>query len=53
MMRFCAEPALAARMGRQSRIMAEERFDVIKVNERIYDILSARDEQGMPNQTEL
>lgn len=53
MMRFCADPALAVRMGRQSRIMAEERFDVIKVNDRIYDILSARDEQDMPNQTEL
>lgn len=31
-MRFLAQPELIARMGRQSRLMAEEKFDADKVN---------------------
>lgn len=38
MRRFCEDPGLIPRMGRQSRHMAEERFNVVQVNERIYAV---------------
>lgn len=36
MERFCADPALIPAMGRESRRITEEKFDVEKVNARIY-----------------
>lgn len=55
MMRFCDDPDLAVRMGRESRVIAEARFDVVKVNERIYAALMGSDEEpaSSPNQTVL
>lgn len=35
MLRFAETPELVATMGRESRVMAEERFDVVKTNERL------------------
>lgn len=35
LMHFCEKPEIIPVMGKQSRLIAEERFDVIKVNERI------------------
>lgn len=37
MQRFIEDPQLIADMGRQSRILAEERFDVRKVNSKIIE----------------
>jgi glycosyltransferase involved in cell wall biosynthesis len=39
MMRFIEEPELIGRMGRESRRIAEERFDVRRVNARILEVL--------------
>jgi len=39
MERFILEPSLAAAMGRESRKIAEEKFDVHKVNAVILDAL--------------
>lgn len=39
MMRFVETPALIERMGRESRRLAEERFDVCKINARLLKIL--------------
>jgi glycosyltransferase involved in cell wall biosynthesis len=39
MMRFIEEPELIARMGHEGRRMAEERFDVHEVNQRLMKIL--------------
>lgn len=36
MERFCEKPEIIPGMGRESRRLAEESFDVVKVNERIY-----------------
>lgn len=41
MARFCQNPCLIPAMGRESRRMAEEKFDVVKVNERIYRSMTA------------
>ena len=41
MARFCEKPGLIPAMGRESRRMAEENFDVVKVNERIYCSMTA------------
>lgn len=40
MLRFIAEPGLAGEMGRNSRALAEEKFDVHKVNGSMLDALS-------------
>lgn len=40
MQRFCENPDLVHEMGRQSRRMAEEKFDVVRVNARIYAALT-------------
>lgn len=42
--RFCENPSLIPEMGRQSRRIAEERFDIVKVNQRIRALLL----DGMP-----
>lgn len=39
--KFCVDPSMIPAMGRESRRMAEERFDQIKVNERIYQVMTA------------
>jgi len=39
MQRFVSNPALVATMGAQSRRLAEERFDVHKVNQKIMAVL--------------
>lgn len=41
MLKFCVDPAMMPAMGRESRRMAEELFDQVKVNERIYQIMIA------------
>ncbi|MDD2755147.1 MAG: glycosyltransferase family 4 protein [Methanothrix sp.] len=41
MERFILQPELIERMGRASRIMAEERFDVREVVERVYGVLKS------------
>lgn len=38
---FCETPSLIPAMGRESRRIAEEKFDVVKVNERIYRSMTA------------
>lgn len=38
---FCENPGLIPTMGQESRRMAEENFDVVKVNERIYRSMTA------------
>lgn len=40
MERFIREPDLIPRMGRESRKLAEERFDVRKINQRLIQYLS-------------
>jgi len=42
MLRFIESPALIVAMGRESRRLAEERFDVKKVNARIFNILGVK-----------
>ncbi len=49
MERFCADPALIPTMGRESRRITEEKFDVEKVNARIYAALLGE----FPSQTAL
>jgi glycosyltransferase involved in cell wall biosynthesis len=39
MLRFCAEPALIARMGQRGREIAEEKYDVRKVNLQMLDYM--------------
>lgn len=39
MLRFIHQPELIATMGQASRLLAEERFDVHKVNQRLVDLL--------------
>jgi glycosyltransferase involved in cell wall biosynthesis len=41
MERFLVDPSLAARMGKVSRALAEERFDVRRVNRSVIDYLLA------------
>lgn len=41
MRKFCVDPAMIPTMGAESRRIAEERFDQIKVTERIYQIMTA------------
>ncbi len=48
MTRFCENPDLISAMGKESRRMAEENFDVVKVNERIYRSMTA----SLSNETE-
>ena len=42
MLRFVDEPHLVARMGAESRRLAEERFDVVEINRRILSALGVR-----------
>ena len=42
MLRYIANPSLIASMGRISRQMAEEKFDVIKINKKIINIMGLR-----------
>ncbi len=44
MRRFCTDPDLAVPMGRESRSIAEARFDVKKVDERLYATLMGDDQ---------
>ncbi|WP_260591704.1 MULTISPECIES: glycosyltransferase family 4 protein [Pseudomonadota] len=44
MRRFCTDPDLAVSMGRESRLIAEARFDVKKVDERLYATLMGDDQ---------
>lgn len=41
MRKFCIDPGIIAPMGHESRRMAEERFDQVKVTERIYHVMTA------------
>lgn len=41
MIRFIEEPELVVRMGRESRRIAEERFDVRKVNRKLIEALAS------------
>ncbi len=46
MFTFIEQPALIESMGRESRRLAEERFDVHKVNQRLIDLILAPQQPG-------
>jgi len=45
MERFIKEPALIETMGKESRRLAEERFDVRKVNARLMEFIMPKDDE--------
>ncbi|MBO9622455.1 MAG: glycosyltransferase family 4 protein [Sphingomonas sp.] len=51
MLRFIEQPDLIARMGHQSRVLAEERFDVVKINAVILGELGLSPEVPMESAT--
>jgi len=47
MLRFVQNPALIATMGAESRRLAEERFDVWKINQKLMQVLDVGTHEGM------